>query len=155
LLLGLCGPAAALDNYRSRKGIFYGGSLGLGKDVKGAEGKFGYFLRGRVGGGLNDSLTLDGELGLWMQDDATVLTAMFGLDFFLIDGLYVRGMGGLANLSPEHGDGEAGFGAGGGLGYEIFANADLAIGIGADYQRHFDNHFDNNVVSLAISATMY
>jgi hypothetical protein len=152
--------AHALDAWRDRKGLFYGGAVGFGvgkADVQGAENEVGINGRFRLGGGVNDMLTLDAELGLANQIDVetTVFTGFLGANVFVVDGLYLRAMGGMAHISPKKGDGQTGLGAGFGAGYEFFANSDLAIGVGADAQRHFYDDFDFNTFNFGVTITMY
>ncbi len=137
-LVLLCATQAfALDGYRQRKGLLYGGAVGFGVgqlDKPGQNGEVGLNLRGRVGGGVTDVFTLDGEMGLMEQFDVErrVVTGYFGANYFLYDGLYLRGFGGMAHLGGK--ESTTGLGFGGGAGYEFFANADLAVGMGADVQ---------------------
>lgn len=154
--------ASALDAYRDRRGLLYGASLGFGgskADVEGADREIGVNLRGRVGGGVTETLTLDAELGLHKvfedKADANVFTGMLGANLFLIEGVYVRAMAGMAHFSPKAGESQTGIGFGGGVGYEFFANSDLAIGGLLDYQQHLHDDFDVNVISFGVTATLY
>lgn len=142
-LVFLCATQAfALDGYRQRKGLFYGGAVGFGvgqldaPDAPDQDGEVGLNLRGRVGGGVTDVFTLDGEMGLMEQFDVErrVVTGYFGANYFLYDGLYLRAFGGMAHLGGGKSPSKTGLGFGGGAGYEFFANADLAVGMGADVQ---------------------
>lgn len=160
VVLGSASGAWALDAWRDRRGMFYGATLGFGgsKAEKG-ERLIGFNARGRVGGGVAKRLTLDAELGLdhIFEEDANtnLMTAFLGGNFFLLDSLYLRAMGGVSHLSPEEGDSETGLAVGGGLGYEFFANSDLAIGALADFQQHFFDKFDLNVFSIGVTITHY
>ena len=131
--------------------------------------------RARVGGGLNEKLTLDFDLGMHFQsgdvdvpggsvDVSTQLTSgMVAANFFVYEGLYLRGMGGMGHISTEaEGKGggsdsnsEAGLGLGVGAGYEFFANSDLAIGGGADYRYFFFDDAEFSLVGFGITATWY
>lgn len=181
MVIGLAGEAFALDGYRDRKGMFYGLSLGGGSatpDTDGAESRLGIHLRGRVGGGINKHVTLDGELGWRYQsteEDAafgeytvseTFLTMFVGGNFFVIDGLYIRAFGGLSHLiqSFEYDgtfvngfddDSYTGLGVGAGLGYEFFASSDLAIGIGGDFQHHMFDDFAVDQINFGVSGNWY
>lgn len=185
MVIGLAGEAFALDGYRDRKGMFYGMSLGGGSatiDVKdNDDSKLGVHLRGRLGGGINKHLTLDGELGWRYQStekdilggeatfSETFLTMYVGGSFFVFDGLYIRAFGGLAHVimasefdasAPgvtfEDGDKSfTGLGVGAGLGYEFFASSDLAIGIGADFQHQIYDDFEVDQLNFGVSANWY
>ena len=160
VVTGIASSAMALDGYRERKGLFYGGAVGFGvgrPDVDGAENEVGVNLRARVGGGVTSQLTLDAELGVAKQIDVetNLVTGFMGASFFIVDGLYLKGMGGIAHIAPDQGDSSTGLGVGAGVGYEFFANADLAVGVGADYQRHFYDNFDFGLMNFGITVTVY
>ncbi len=181
MVIGLAGEAFALDGYRDRKGMYYGLSLGGGSakaDTDGADSKLGIHLRGRVGGGINKHVTLDGELGWRYQStdedvglgELTVteqfLTMYVGGSFFVFDGLYVRAFGGLAHLivsvdfdggiiNGYDDDSYTGLGMGAGLGYEFFASSDLAIGIGADVQQQIYDDASITQFNFGVSANWY
>ncbi|MCA9539682.1 MAG: outer membrane beta-barrel protein, partial [Myxococcales bacterium] len=138
VVLGLAGQAFALDAYRDRRGMYYGLGIGGGAnkfDTDKAENRIGFHLRGRVGGGISQNLTLDGELGWRIESyeqgaaDVTnqFLTLYVGANYFVTDGLYIRGMGGLAHLltsvevnllgaKATDDDSETGLGVGAGAG---------------------------------------
>ncbi|MEZ4468697.1 MAG: outer membrane beta-barrel protein, partial [bacterium] len=181
-LLGTAGNALALDGWHDRRGLFFGLGLGGGigqvhtDDIDGDQ-EMGLNLRARIGGGVNKQLTLDFDLGMHFQStntagidmDQTITTGMVGANYFLMDGLYLRGMAGMGHYSTEpqnakiDGDSEVGLAIGAGAGYEFFANADLAIGVGADFRRVFftidaapkdvDAAFD--LIGFGITATWY
>lgn len=178
-VLGIASQALALDGYRDRRGLFYGLGLGGGSfqtDADNAESSLGFHLRGRVGGGINERVTLDGELGWRFHSEETnvgigkitldydIITAYIGGSFFVFDGLYIRAMGGLAHLvvgaestggltAEDHS--ETGLGLGAGAGYEFFATSDLAIGIGADFQLLMFDDTDANLINFGVQATWY
>lgn len=154
------GPAFALDAYRDRTGIFYGGGLGFGAgkaDTTGAETKAGLNIDGRIGGGLTQNLTLDFDMGLTQQlgADTTLVTGFVGVNLFPVGDLFVRLKGGVAHASLEGGDGGTGLGVGGGLGYEFWANADLAVGVGVDFQHHFYDAAAFNALNFGLTFTVY
>lgn len=181
MVIGLAGEAFALDGYRDRKGLFYGLSIGGGSaqaDTDGAESRLGIHLRGRVGGGINKHVTLDGELG-WRyssteEDQALsertvtnhVFTMYVGGNFFVFDGLYIRAFGGMAHMltsddvetpigDGSNDDSSTGLGMGAGLGYEFFASSDLAIGIGGDFQHQIYDGLTINQINFGVSAHWY
>ena len=155
--------AWGLDAYQDRRGLFSGLSvgMGMGEATEGdSDGEVGFNLRGRLGGGINKHLTADLEIGAWLhsgdQFDVTILTGVVGLNYFIVDGLYLRGMGGASQFSPDPGDGETGLAVGGGLGYEFFANSNLAVGFGADVLQHiYSDVSDFRVVSFGVQGAMY
>jgi len=152
--------AHALDAWRDRKGLFYGGGVGFGvgkKDIQGDENEVAINGRLRLGGGVNDMLTLDAELGLGNQIDVdtTLVTGMLGANVFVVDGMYLRAMGGMAHIGPKHDKSNTGLGFGAGLGYEFFANSDLAVGVGADVQHHAFDNYGFNAFNFGVTFTMY
>lgn len=172
-LLLTSGSAWALDAWRDRRGLYYGATIGGGSgqaktdndqyNIE-SERELGLNLRLRVGGGASKTLTLDAELGMWFGlDDKidkpanAITTGFIGANVFIADGLYLRGFGGLAHMSfdNENIDAETGLGVGAGAGYEFFANSDLAVGVGVDYQRHFYDDFDFDLFSLGVSLNYY
>jgi hypothetical protein len=152
--------AHALDAWRDRKGLFYGGGVGFGvgkTDVDTAENEVAINGRLRLGGGVNDMLTLDAELGLGNQIDVdtTLVTGMLGANVFVVEGMYLRAMGGMAHIGPKQGESSTGLGFGAGLGYEFFANSDLAVGVGADVQHHAFDNYGFNAFNFGVTFTMY
>jgi hypothetical protein len=152
--------AHALEAWRDRKGLFYGGGVGFGvgkTDVDTAENEVAINGRLRLGGGVNDMLTLDAELGLGNQIDVdtTLVTGMLGANVFVVDGMYLRAMGGMAHIGPKQGESSTGLGFGAGLGYEFFANSDLAVGVGADVQHHAFDNYGFNAFNFGVTFTMY
>jgi hypothetical protein len=162
VVLGGASSAWALDAYRDRRGMLYGLTIGFGggkSDVEGDERRIGLNGRARIGGGVSQQLTLDADVGVHhvIEDDngSNLITGFAGANYFFIDNVYLRGMFGLSHLAPEAGDSATGIAVGGGLGYEFFANADLAIGGLVDFQQHFYDDFDFNVLSFGVTVTMY
>jgi hypothetical protein len=181
LVLGMAGQAFALDGFRDRRGLFFGVNLAGGTGQAVADGEtvgdrsLGLTVGARVGGGINKRLTLDLSIdgffltqnqelaaGIERQIDTTLLSGMIGGSLFLVDGIYVRGMGGLANASSSvDGPGgksttdETGLGLGLGGGYEFFANSNLAIGAGVDYRMFVFDDVNYNVFNVGITATWY
>ncbi|MFN3198670.1 MAG: outer membrane beta-barrel protein [Bradymonadia bacterium] len=173
-LLLTTSSAWALDAWRDRRGLYYGATVGAGsgqlklkEEIPGAEdleGELGLNVRLRVGGGATKNLTLDAELGLWsgLDDDplkptAGITTGFIGANVFVADGFYLRGFGGLTYMSLDDADADAetGLGVGFGAGYEFFANSDLAVGVGADYQMHFYDDYEFNLFNLGVSLNYY
>ena len=175
LVLTVAGEALALDAWRDRRGLLFGVGIGAGSgktDVKDADSHIGFNFSARIGGGVSKDLTLDADLGLhkasFEQDSHgtstidvsyTIFTGMIGANFFVYDGLYVRGMGGVANISTERDPGkdtdETGTGVGLGAGYEFFASADLAVGVGADYRLLFFDDVDFTMINFGVTGTWY
>ncbi len=171
--LFVAGPAFALDGYRSRKGLLYGAGFGLGAgkiEGQGSDQRLGYTLRLRAGGGITEKLTLDFELGMHKAEyeykvgPATVdisnqlVTGGLGLNFFVVDNLYVRGTMGLARFAVDVGgveESDTQFFVGGGLGYEFFANSDLALGIGSDVVLSSVKDNDFQLVTFGLTLTHY
>ena len=182
LVLGMAGEAFALDGFRDRRGLYFGINLagGAGQavvDGNSGERNLGLMIGARVGGGINERLTLDlsvdgyfqtrneefGPTGIEREIKTTLISGMLGGSLFLVDGVYVRGMGGLANASSTvegvmgkgSSNDETGLGLGLGAGYEFFANANLAIGAGADYRMFIFDDVDYNILNVGITATWY
>jgi hypothetical protein len=176
LVLGLAGEAFALDGFRDRRGLYFGINLAGGAGQAEADGfksdrNLGLSIGARVGGGINRRLTLDFSVdgyfqtrndeitaGLTREVDTTLLSGMIGGSFFLVDGIYVRGMGGLAQITQtvdKAESDEVGLGLGLGAGYEFFANSDLAIGAGVDYRMFTFDEADYNILNVGITATWY
>ena len=161
--------AFALDGYQKRQGLYYGVGFGGGQassDAEGAESHITYNFRARIGGGIDENLTLDAEFSLQNGEDdiagATVeyTTSLVGIggSYFLNKGLYVRAGGGIASFESESGDisnSETGLYVAGGLGYEFFANADLAVGVGLDFQRQMYDDANVNALNFGVTANWY
>ena len=102
---------------------------------------------------------MDAELGLHSSSDANadILTLGLGARYFLHEGLYINGGGGLAQMSGT-GDSdisETGLMATLGVGYEFFASSDLAVSIGADFQHQAYDATDLQLFGINVSATWY
>ena len=166
--------ALALDGYRDRRGLFYGVTLGgasFKADIAGSKRNLGYTFGGKVGGGVSERFTLDGSLNFQLQDyDQSGIAVktnstemLVGGNYFLTidqakNGLFLRGEVGLVSQSTEvlgaESD-ETGLVVGGGLGYEFFASADLAVGIGATYKLQQFDDANVSVLQFAITANWY
>ena len=172
LCLLFVSQALALDGYRDRRGLFYGVGFGGGQtkaDVDGADGHIGYNFRARIGGGIDKELTLEAEIGLnsvaYSQSgiDVTqdITTVAVGGSIFVKQGLYIRAQGGIADMTVEvdldnvDPDSQTGLFMGVGAGYEFFANADLAIGLGVDFQHQMYDDVNLNALNLGITANWY
>ena len=161
--------ALALPQYQKRTGIFYGAGFGGGHikaDSEGAEGHVGYNFRVRIGGGVNEQLTLEAELGFsnasYTQNDAKVedstRTVGVGANLFVAKDLYFRVQGGIADTTSEIGptsNDETGLFVAGGAGYEFFANAQLAIGVGVDFQHQIYDDMNVNALNFGVTANWY
>ena len=175
MVLGTLSEAYALDAYRDRRGLYGGLSIGAGSgqaDADRAKSHIGYNFRARIGGGVQQNLTLDAEFG-WhgesynegkIETDVTLFTTFVGGNYFLIEGLYIRGMGGVAHISNSltntNNSGsrelsETGLGFGVGAGYEFFANADLAIGVGGDFQIAKFEDIDYTTINFGVTVMWY
>ena len=169
LIFGTAAQAFALDAWRDRRGLYFGVGVGAGSgktDHKDSDAHIGYNLRARVGGGVNRELTLDAELGghfeshdVAGQDASTsIWTGMLGANYFVMDGLYVRGMFGVAQAATEIGEAESdetGMGFGAGVGYEFFASGDLAVGVGGDYRLLSFDDFNFTTINIGVTGTWY
>ena len=161
--------ALALDGYQHRKGLF--GGLGFGgahikSDADAAKGHIGYNFRARIGGGVNERLTLEAELGIntstYTQSGAevedTTRTIGLGANFFLGKEFYLRAVGGIAEAHSKvssSSNKETGLFAAGGAGFEFFANSDLAIGVGVDFQHQIYDESSVNALSFGVTANWY
>lgn len=180
LVTGLAAQALALDGYRDRRGLYFGLNLGGGagkaeQDGVKSDRNLGLTIGARVGGGVNERLTLDLAVDGYFQTrteetllgdidvDVNLWSGLIGGSFFLADGLYVRGGFGLANVSStattkggdSSEDSEVGLGFAVGGGYEFFANGDLAIGVGADFRAFDFDETKYTIVNLGVTATWY
>ena len=109
--------ALALDGYRDRRGLFYGVTLGgasFKADIAGSKRNLGYTFGGKVGGGVSETLTLDGSLNFQLQDyDQSGIAVktnstemLVGGNYFLTvdqakNGLFLRGEVGLVSQTTE------------------------------------------------------
>lgn len=170
LVLGVAGQALALDAWRDRRGLLLGIGIGGGvgqSNADRAESHVGFNYSARVGGGVTQNLTLDGEYRghyeFYDVGDVDVThgihMGVVGANLFVFEGLYIRGMGGLAYSSLETStgadDSETGLTLGAGAGYEFFANSDLAVGVGGDFQYLFFDRADFTLINFGITATWY
>jgi len=138
LLVALCAApqtASALDGYRDRSGVM--GGLGIGGGAVVQEGDTGgeMMLDVQIGGGATKNITfaLDVDLRLQLVDGNKTGLLVPGpeLTFFITDGLFVRAGIGLGMIfAGSNGSDDnftLGFNGGGGIGYEFFTGADLAL----------------------------
>ncbi len=174
--------AFALDRYASRQGPFFGLGLGGGVgavDMKQGKGSSG-FEDGRlpglnmsaiVGGGVNDNIVLGAQADLWLrtvqkgsQELSNQHWNFLALgDFYLIKGLYLEGGAGLAYAAFDAQQGtndpityrEMGFAARVGAGFEYFINGTYAVGINANYTRHFYSSAQFDTATAGISFRWY
>lgn len=172
-ILLIANQALALDGYQKRKGIFYGLGFGGGhiqSDAEDSKGRIGYNFRARIGGGVNEQLTLDAEFGLanasYAQsggdvEDSTT-TVGVAASYFLAEGFNIRVQLGIADLKSEFTNGndtssndETGIFVAAGVGYEFFANADLAIGVGVDFQHQMYDDNNVNALNFGVTANWY
>lgn len=180
MLLSLTGPAFALDAYKDRRGFLV--RVGVGGVASQACGRectdrhLGLGLRLRAGVGLNKNTTAD--FGLHITDSAgeglapaqgdserTIVTLAVGANYYLDSGLYVRGTFGLGQFEetpPSIPTGtlpsvkETGLVYGAEVGFEVFANADWAVAISADLERHsYDDGLNVDLITFGITGTYY
>ena len=59
------------------------------------------------------------------------------------------------SIDGSNEDTQTGLFVGGGAGYEFFANADLAIGLGVDFQHQMYDDLNLNSLNLGITANWY
>ena len=175
IVVGMLGEAFALDGWRDRRGMYAGVMIGGGSaktDQDNAKSQLGYHMGLRVGGGVSKTLTLDASLNLRLESydtdipgtagsvetSAQTFNFSLGANYFVYQGLYVRGVAGLSQFAIETGGretDETGLAVGGGLGYEFFAGSDLAVGVGGDFQHQMYDGLSINVISVGITATWY
>ncbi|HUT77769.1 MAG TPA: hypothetical protein VM285_08795 [Polyangia bacterium] len=149
LLVLAATPARALDAYQDRKGLFSGVGLGGGAVLSDDEAGGEFLFDLTLGGGATADLTLALDLDIrYQRFDAERQDWMVvpgpQLDWFIAGGLFIRAGIGLALVftkGPEVGDVPVpakqvedndftlGFDASLGLGYEFFANSNLALGL--------------------------
>lgn len=147
--------AFALDAYQDRRGLFTGIGLGGGAAFQGDEQGGAMMIDLQLGGGATRDLTFDLDLDVWFQlmdtHENWMITPGPELNYFITEGLFVRGGLGLALVfvtgdevketvpgggkSSEKTDFTLGGDFSLGLGYEFFAGANLALGgvIEGDY----------------------
>lgn len=145
--LTLAAPSAfALDGYQDRKGAFGGFGIGGGggkTDVDGVDVRDGIGLVGqaRVGGGLNQHLTMDLSYTWFTRDRVGHGLLAVASNVFLTDELFLRlGVGvGRGVVTDKDGDTlkedfSMGLLAGGGI--EFFLNSNLAANFTVQLQQH-------------------
>ena len=181
LLTLLCAQAFALDGYKDRRGLFGGLSVGGGagavnseltNETTGAESgrKLGLHLSGMVGGGVSQNLLFAGEASMWLrtvelgdrQLEHNHLSFNAVANFFVIEGFFLEGGGGLAYaIFDTSRDGEAthyqelGLALKGGAGFEFFINSDAAIGVKFGYTRHFYENAEFDTVVGGVTVRWY
>ncbi len=164
LVLGAFSEAMALDGWRDRTGLLYGAHFGGGSaksDADGAKARLGYNVGARVGGGVTEKLTLDASMNYRADDKDSVETSSLSLslggNFFLAEGFFVRAGAGLVNFSSSGAGSEdqTGMGFGAGMGYEFFANADLAVGVAGNFDYQTFDDFNLQVFTINVTSTLY
>ena len=179
LILLTSSSAFALDGYQDRHGIFagvaVGGGVGLVESEQGLTGldtgrKAGMNLSAQVGSGISQHLTFAGEANLWSRTtiigssrlDSRHSSFMALASFFLIEGFYLEGGGGLAYASYDAQQSgmtqnyrELGFAIKGGAGFEYFVNSNVALGMRVGYTRHFYNNADFDTIAGGLTLRWY
>ncbi len=145
-LLLAASPAMALDGYQDRKGMFGGIGIGGGggrTDVDNVDvgDGIGIVAQGRVGGGINDRLTMDLSYTWFTRDRTGHGLLGVGSNIFLTEELFLRLGVGLGRGVVTDADGNAetedfsmGLFAGGGI--EFFLNSNMAAGFTVQLQQH-------------------
>jgi hypothetical protein len=170
LVLAIASPAAALDAHQDRRGLFSGVSLGGGVAIE-PEGSTGgeILLDVQLGGGATENLTVAFDLDVWFQllDDHQNWIIVPGpeINFFVWEGLFFRVGFGMAltfirgekfddtaaqGKKVEDNDFTLGFDGALGLGYEFFANSNLAMGLAVETDYFVLDDVDD-VVSVGFS----
>ena len=166
LSLVLClisSTAFAFDGYKDRRGPFigltFGGGVGASdvdepSDITGLEEDRAVGLHASIlaGGGASKNLVFLAEASTWIRtvrvNDLKLKHQHFSLipqaSFFVIDGLHpFLGFGlAYAAFNTSRNDDsflyrEFGFAGKGGVGYEMFINGTVAVGVNLHYTRHF------------------
>lgn len=170
LVLSVASPSAALDAYQDRRGLFSGISIGGGAAIVPDSDTGGEILLDfQLGGGATENLTLAFDVDLWFQlfDAYQNWMVVPGpeLNFFIWEGLFVRAGFGMAlvfvrgdevqgprNPGSEVDDNDftLGFDGSLGLGYEFFANSNLALGLAIECDYFALDDYDD-VVSVGFS----
>lgn len=169
-------PAAGLDGYQDRRGLFTG--LGIGGGVALSDGDAGgeVLFELVLGGGATEQLTLALDIDVRYQRlDADRQNWMVvpgpEASYFLSNGLFVRAGVGLAMVfvqgqeitdvatpgkAVKDKDFTFGFDGSLGLGWEFFVNSNLALGLAveADYFL-IDGHPDVFVIGLSMGMRYY
>ncbi|MCP4675895.1 MAG: hypothetical protein GY854_10395 [Deltaproteobacteria bacterium] len=156
LVVAIGSPAGALDAYQDRSGFFSGVGLGGGGAFQGGDPGGALLLDFQLGGGASKNLTLDLDLDLCFQlmdkHRNFLITPGPEINYFFGEtGIFIRGGIGMALVftwfddpkedipaggkEPENNDFNIGFDASIGVGWEFFANSNLAVGLAveADY----------------------
>jgi hypothetical protein len=151
-ILTASASAFALDAYQDRRGLFTGIGLGGGAAFEGGGTGGAALIDLQLGGGATRDLTFDMDLDIWFQlmdhHDNWMITPGPEINYFITDGLFVRGGLGLALVfvtgekvkdpvpgggkSSEQNDFTIGFDGSLGLGYEFFVNSNLALGMAVE-----------------------
>ncbi len=139
LLLTFSGPAEALDGAKDRRGLFWGMGFGGGGAVAVPSADMGghVLFDLQLGAGVTRHLTLglDTDVVIMLFDGRQnyIITPGPELNYFFGDtGFFVRGGVGAAMSIVKVGndsDFTIGFDAGVGIGWEFFANNNLALGL--------------------------
>jgi len=170
VVLALASPSAALDAHQDRRGLFSGISMGGGAAIVPDKDTGGEILLDfQLGGGATQNLTLALDVDIWFQlfDSYQNWLVVPGpeLNYFLWEGLFVRVGFGMALTfirgeelpEPTGGDNPIddndftlGFDASAGLGYEFFANSNLAMGLAVEFDYFLLDEVDD-VMSVGFS----
>lgn len=184
VLMTAASAASALDAYQDRRGIYAGVGLGGGAAFQDGEPGGGVLLDLQIGGGATKRITLALDVDFWFQlmdrHDNWMITPGPEVTFFITDGLFVRAGVGMAltiiragdddeisagaHTAPVQTGGEKtwendftiGFDGALAVGWEFFANSNLAIGLAleGDYVSLID-HPDVIVASFGLSLKHY
>ena len=186
LLILTTTQAMALDGYQDRRGLFSGLSLGGGvgatvvDEDEGANTpstgldngrKLGLSLSAIAGGGITQDLTAGAEISWWLRTvelnnlDLSHHHLSFNAvgQYFLIDGFFVQGGGGLAYaIFDAQNDGmniqryqELGLALKGGAGFEFFVSSQIAVGLNAHYTRHFYTNAEFDTIAAGATVRWY
>lgn len=177
--------AMALDGYKDRKGLFTGAGIGGGvslveadpeDDITGLDQgrKVGMHLHGIVGGGVKDNLVFGAEANWWARtvyiegkDERALehhhLSFNGVLDFFLFENFYAEAGVGMAygifdverNGNTEFRYRELGLSGKFGGGFEFFVDSNIAMGMRANYTRHFYSNSSFDTLSAGFTLRWY
>jgi len=163
VVLAWASPSMALDAHQDRRGLFSGVSLGGGAAIV-PDGDTGgeILLDFQLGGGATENLTLclDVDFAFQLLDSYQNWLVVPGpeLNYFIWEGLFVRVGFGMAltfirgdevqgpptpGSDVEDNDFTLGFDMGAGLGYEFFANSNLAMGLAAEFDYYLLDEVDD------------
>ncbi len=150
-------------------------NIDMGLQKNGEESHIAFDFGFRLGSGIPDTpITLDLELNInyapWSDTSLlhkeetasqTLISGLLGMNFFAVKDFYIRAMLGithyeyeLAYQKPNTESFGVAFTVGGGLGYEFFANSNLAFAVEAEYKHTFAKD-PINMGGLGIRATWY